>query len=283
VSQTPNAGPDFSPPGFAPCYRHPERMTGISCQRCQRPICGECMNPASVGFQCPSCVASGRATVRTPRTAFGAVLKPGGGTATKVVMAALAGEWVLNLVSRGLLDSLLVMSNQAIYDGQFWRLITAALTSGSIFGVLINLLVLWIAGRAIESELGAWRFVVLYLAAGLGGTTMLFVFGPYVSGGYGAAAAVIGLLAANAIFKQKMGEDVRADIGLFVLLILYSILIGFRSFGWLMLVGGIVVGALVGVVLAYAPRRNRSTVQVVGLLGVIMVCLLGVAVKLTVF
>ena len=283
MSQTPNAGPDFSPPGFSPCYRHPERMTGISCQRCQRPICGECMNPASVGFQCPSCVASGRATVRAPRTAFGAVLKPGGGTATKVVMAALAGEWVLNLVSRGLLDGLLVMSNQAIYDGQFWRLITASLTSGSIFGVLINLLVLWIAGRAIESELGAWRFVVLYLAAGLGGTTMLFVFGPSGSGGYGAAAAVIGLLAANAIFKQRMGEDVRADIGLFVLLILYSILIGFRSFGWLMLVGGIVVGALVGVVLAYAPRRNRSTVQVVGLLGVIMVCLLGVAVKLTIF
>jgi membrane associated rhomboid family serine protease len=283
VAQTPGAGPDFSPPGFAPCYRHPERMTGISCQRCQRPICGECMNPASVGFQCPSCVASGRATVRAPRTAFGAILKPGGGNATKVVMAALAVEWVLNLVSRGLLDRLLVMSNEAVYLGQFWRLITASLTSGSILGVLMNLLVLWIAGRAIEAELGSWRFVALYAAAGLGGTTMLFVFGPVSSSGYGAAAAVIGLLAANAVFKRKMREDARADIGLFVLLILYSILIGFRSFGWLMLIGGIVVGALVGVVLAYAPRRNRSTVQVIGLLGVIMVCLLAVALKLTIF
>lgn len=282
MTQTPGAGPDFSPPGFAPCYRHPERMTGISCQRCQRPICGECMNPASVGFQCPSCVTSGRATVRAPRTAFGAILKPGGGNATKVVMAVLAVEWVLNLVSGGLLDRLLVMSNEAIYLGQFWRFLTAALTSGSILGVLMNLLVLWIAGRAIESELGAWRFVALYGAAGLGGTTMLFVFGPYESGGYGAASAVIGLLAANAIFKQKMREDVRADIGLFVLLILYSVLIGFRSFGWLMLIGGVVVGALVGVVLAYAPRRNRTTVQAVGLLGVIMVCVLAVAVKLVI-
>jgi hypothetical protein len=116
----------------------------------------------------------------------------------------------------------------------------------------------------------------------LGGTTMLFLFGPYASGGYGAAAAVIGLLAANAIFKQKMGEDVGADIGLFVLLILYSVLVGFRSFGWLMLIGGILVGALVGVVLAYAPRQNRSTVQVVGLLGVIMICLLAVVLKLTI-
>jgi membrane associated rhomboid family serine protease len=280
VSQSPGAGPDFSPPGFAPCYRHPERMTGISCQRCHKPICGECMNPASVGFQCPSCVASGRAAARAPRTAFGAILKPVGGTATKVVMAVLAVEWLLALLSGRLLDQLLVMSNQAVYLGQFWRLFTAALTSGTILGLLMNLLVLWIAGRAIESELGAWRFVALYLAAGLGGATMLFVFGPPGSGGYGAAAAVIGLLAANAIFKYKMREDVRADIGLFILLILYSILIGFRSFGWLMLIGGIIVGALVGVVLAYAPRRNRNTVQVVGLLGVITLCLVGVFAKL---
>jgi membrane associated rhomboid family serine protease len=280
VSQSPGAGPDFSPPGFAPCYRHPERMTGINCQRCHKPICGECMNPASVGFQCPSCVASGRATARAPRTAFGAILKPGGGTATKVVMAVLAVEWLLALLSGRLLDQLLVMSNEAVYLGQFWRLFTSALTSGTILGLLMNLLVLWIAGRAIESELGAWRFVALYLAAGLGGATMLFVFGPSGSGGYGAAAAVIGLLAANAIFKYKMREDVRADIGLFILLILYSILIGFRSFGWLMLIGGIIVGALVGVVLAYAPRRNRNTVQVVGLLGVITLCLVGVFAKL---
>jgi len=210
-------------------------------------------------------------------------LKPGGGNATKVVMALLAVEWVLDLVSSGLLDRLLVMSNEAIYVGQFWRLMTASLTSGSILGVLLNLLVLWIAGRAIESEVGTWRLIALYGAAGLGGTTMLFVFGPYQSGGYGAASAVIGLLAANAIFKQRLREDVRADIGLFVLLILYSVLIAFRSFGWLMLIGGIVIGALVGVVLAYAPRRNRSAVQVVGLLGVIMVCLLAVAVKLAIF
>jgi membrane associated rhomboid family serine protease len=280
VSQPPGAGPDFSPPGFAPCHRHPERMTGISCQRCHKPICGECMNPASVGFQCPSCVASGRATARAPRTAFGAILKPGGGTATKVVMAVLAVEWLLALLSGRLLDQLLVMSNEAVYLGQFWRLFTASLTSGTILGLLMNLLVLWIAGRAIESELGAWRFVALYIAAGLGGATMLFVFGPPGSGGYGAAAAVIGLLAANAIFKYKMREDVRADIGLFILLILYSILIGFRSFGWLMLIGGIIVGALVGVVLAYAPRRNRHTIQVVGLLGVITLCLVGVFAKL---
>jgi membrane associated rhomboid family serine protease len=280
VSQPPSAGPDFTAPGFVGCYRHPERMTGITCQRCKRPICGECMNPASVGFQCPKCVSSGRASVRAPRTAFGAVLRPGGGNVTKVLMGVLAAVWLLDLVSRGLVDALLAMSNQAVYAGQLWRLFTAPLTSGGLFGTLMVLLVLWIAGRAIESELGTWRLVALYFAAGLGGTTLLFVFGPLSGQGYGASAAAIGLLAANSIFKHKQREDVRADIGLFVLLILYSVLVGFEYFGWLMLIGGILAGALAGIVLAYAPRENRSTVQIVGLLGIELLCLAAVTAKL---
>jgi hypothetical protein len=32
--------------------------------------------------------------------------------------------------------------------------------------------------------------------------------------------------------------------------------------------------------MAYAPRRNRNTVQVVGLLGVVTLCLVGVFAKL---
>src|SRR4029453_5358983 len=113
-------------------------MTGISCQRCQRPICGECMNPASVGFQCPQCVSSGRTGVRTPRTAFGAVLRPGGGNVTKVLMIILGAVWLLNLATRGLVDGLLIMSNEAGFAGQFWRLFTAPLTSGGLFGPLMN-------------------------------------------------------------------------------------------------------------------------------------------------
>ena len=121
----------------------------------------------------------------------------------------------------------------------------------------------------------------LYFAAGLGGSTMLFVLGPSASAGYGASAAVLGLLAANAIFKHKTREDVRADIGLFALLILYGVLVNFASFGWLMLIGGIVVGAIAGAVLAYAPRQNRATIQVVGTARGAAAVLLAVVAKLT--
>jgi membrane associated rhomboid family serine protease len=114
------------------------------------------MNSASVGFQCPKCVGSARAGTRKPRTQFGAVIKPGGGSATKVIMGLLVAVWLVDLVSMtGIASQVLSMYNVGIYQGQFWRLVTASLTSGSILGVLMNLLVLWLAGRALESELGS--------------------------------------------------------------------------------------------------------------------------------
>ena len=239
------------------------------------------MHPASVGFQCPKCVAGDR--VRQPRTAFGVTLKPTGGSMTKILMVVLAVVYVLDLVTRGLLSNWLVMANELIYFGQYWRLLTGALISGSLIGLLMNLLVLWIAGRAIEAELGGWRFVALYLAAGHGGATIVFLLAPSAGVVVTSGAAVIGLIAANAVGKLKTHEDIRADIGLLILLVLYSVLINFSGLGWLGLIGGIAVGALVGYLLAYAPRRNRNVLQIVGLVGIMLVCLLAVVAKIAIF
>lgn len=238
------------------------------------------MNPAAVGFQCPPCVSAGHASVRAPRTRLGGTIKPGGGNATMVLMAVLAAVYVLNFVSRGLLGGQLVLSNYLVFSGQFWRLLTYGFVSSGLFGLAMNLLVLWMAGRALEHLLGTWRFLALYLLAGLGGATLLFALGPFDLAAAGASTAVLGLLAANAIVKLRAREDVRPDVSLLILLTLYSLLVGFRSFGWLGLLGGIIVGALSGYILAYAPRANRSAVQVAGLTGVTALCVVVAVAKL---
>jgi membrane associated rhomboid family serine protease len=238
------------------------------------------MTPAAVGFQCPSCVSQGRTSVRTPRSLFGAAMKPGGGTATKVLMGVVGGLWLLNLITLGLVASATVLSNQAVAAGQFWRLLTYGFISADLLGTLLNVLVLWLVGRALEGEMGAWRFVGLYAVAGLGGATLCFLLGPPGLVGWGASSSIIGLLAANTIGKYRNREDIRGDIGLLVLLILYSVLVGFSGFGWLGMIGGALAGALTGYLLAYAPRRNRTPVQVVGMLSIAALCLIAVVAKI---
>lgn len=280
MSQPPAAsGPDFQGPRFAACYLHPDRQTGISCQRCGRPICGACMQPASVGFQCPRCVGAGKASSRAPRTAFGGALTNSSAPMTKLLIGVLAAVWLLDLVSRGLLSNLLVLYNAGVGEGQFWRLLTYGFTTSGIFHLAMSALVLWIAGRAVEDLLGGWRFLALFVLAGLGGATCLFLIGPPMLVAAGASSSVIGLLAANGILKYRRREDIRGDIGLLILLVLYSLVVSFASFGWVGQVGGIAVGALTGFVLAFAPRERRTLYQTIGLIGVFGLCVVAVAAR----
>src|SRR5688572_24767753 len=73
TSQPPSPPPQPEQPAEAvpTCYRHPDKETWVRCQRCERPICPECMRDAAVGFQCPECVAEGNRGIRQARSTFG--------------------------------------------------------------------------------------------------------------------------------------------------------------------------------------------------------------------
>src|SRR3954471_24241237 len=96
------------------CYRHPSKETYIRCTRCDRPICPDCMREASVGHQCPECVAEGKRTQRQARTAFGGSLAGRAGYATRT----LIGINVLFLVA-----SVIAGGGRAIAGGGFGGLL----------------------------------------------------------------------------------------------------------------------------------------------------------------
>ncbi|NIQ93485.1 MAG: hypothetical protein GWN87_04235 [Desulfuromonadales bacterium] len=38
------------------CYRHPDKETGLRCNRCERPICAQCARRTPTGYRCPECI-----------------------------------------------------------------------------------------------------------------------------------------------------------------------------------------------------------------------------------
>src|SRR6478735_9358557 len=67
----------------------------------ERPVCPDCMRDASVGFQCPECVAEGRKSTRSGRTTFGGLRPTNAATTSLVLIGINVVVWVAVLVSGG--------------------------------------------------------------------------------------------------------------------------------------------------------------------------------------
>lgn len=201
---------------------------------------------------------------------------------TKIIMGAVAVVTLLGFL--GLPSSLLAMSPYAVVSGELWRPFTWVFVSSGLFATAMNLFVLYLIGQALEAMLGSWRFLALYLLAGIGGATVLIVSQAQTLLP-GTSVAIIGLLAANATVKLKQRESIGPDLGLLAILVgLGFVINGFGGAGMalafaLVQLGAIVAGGLVGVALAFAPRQQRSLVQGVGLLGVFVLCVAAVVVS----
>ena len=59
------------------CARHPKVETGLSCGRCETPICPTCMVMTDVGARCPDCAPR----KRLPQFEVGPVYLARGGAA----------------------------------------------------------------------------------------------------------------------------------------------------------------------------------------------------------
>ncbi|WP_433648578.1 rhomboid family intramembrane serine protease [Micromonospora zamorensis] len=288
-----------SPPTTPVCYRHPGRETYVRCTRCDRPICPDCMRDASVGHQCPECVNEGRRSVRPARTAFGGGTAGRHGYVTKALIALNVLLLLLSIASArggdaamggsgfgGLMGGSTPLTEWGavlgraylsdytlggIAEGQWYRLVTAMFLHYGVLHLLLNMWALWVLGRSLEANLGRVRFAALYLIAGLGGNVAAYLFSSPRAATVGASTAVFGLFAALIIIERKLGRDISRIIPILVINLVFTLAVpGISIPGHL---GGLVVGGLMALVLAYAPRGRRTLVQVAGA-AIILVVLL---------
>ncbi len=291
-----------SPPTVPVCYRHPSRETYLRCTRCDRPICPDCMREASVGHQCPECVAQGRRSQRPTRTVFGGGAAGRAGHVTKTLIGINVLVMLLSIISArsgaavagGGLGGLLgggtpltgwgaVLGHAPYYAygpehgvaaGEVYRLFTAMFLHYGVLHLLMNMWALWVLGRSLEAVLGPLRFLGLYLIAGLGGNVAVYVFAAPNVPTAGASTAVFGLFAGLFVIMRRLGRDTSSVIPILVINLVFTFAVpGISIAGHL---GGLVVGAVMALVLAYAPRSRRSLVQGGGA-AVIVLALVGVA------
>ncbi|SFJ46173.1 Membrane associated serine protease, rhomboid family [Streptosporangium canum] len=254
------------------CYRHPGRETYVRCQRCERPICPDCMRDASVGFQCPECVAQGNKTVRQAQSTFGgrAVTTPRVTWALLIVnILAYAAE----TLSPSVVSAFQMSSGHVAFLGEWWRLITGAflhmpLSAGgfALTHILFNMWALYAIGPELERRLGSLRFLVLYLLSALGGSVAIYLFG---IAAVGASGAIYGMFGAMFVVSKKLGYDARGVLWLIGINVVLTFTVS--NISWQGHLGGLVTGAIVAGILAYAPPKSRNAVQWGGCAAVLVV------------
>ena len=133
---------------------------------------------------------------------------------------------------------------------------------------------LWVVGSAVEPLLGRWRFLALYLLSALGGSVMiLWLADPASASSWygatvGASGAVFGVFAALFVVQRRFGRDTSAILGLLAANLVIS-LVG-ANISWQGHLGGVLTGAVVAAIYAWAPRARRGAVGVAGTVVVLL-------------
>jgi len=270
------------------CYRHPGRQTYVSCVRCGRPACPDCLRPAAVGHQCVECIRQGNRGVRQATGRFG-----GSVSRTPRVTFTIMGInillYVVQLAHSSLaLDWAMLGGATAnghligVAGGQWYRMITSAFLPGTgglgILDIAFNMWALYIVGPALEQMLGPVRYLAIYLMSALGGAlSYYFIASPNVPA-LGASGAIFGLFGAWFVLARRLNLDWRPIVTVIALNLVLGF-VGSAYIAWQDHVGGLVTGALLAAAYVYAPRKNRGLIQLGATLVVLALIIGGVVLR----
>ncbi|GAA0990704.1 rhomboid family intramembrane serine protease [Subtercola frigoramans] len=189
------------------------------------------------------------------------------------IIAATVFVFILQLIpALGVTEALqfagVYVQNTGYIPVEPWRMLSYAFVHNpfsissplSILHIAFNMYSLYIFGRVLEPMIGRWRFLVLYLLSAIGGAVAIDLLTSGMSAVIGASGAIFGLMAATFVIVRKLG----GNMSQLVVLVILNLAIGFLVPGisWQAHVGGLVVGALVGVIFMETRQRRQQWLQV---------------------
>jgi rhomboid protease GluP len=152
--------------------------------------------------------------------------------------------------------------NALIYQGEYWRLLTATFLHGGIAHLAMNSFSLFILGPDTERVYGTGYFLALYFLSGLAGSIMSYAFSPSPS--VGASGAIFGLFGGLAVFfytaRGVLGEFGASQLRGIGVILFINLLFGLSTPGidnWGH-GGGLLGGAVAGWLLVPRYELDRS-------------------------
>lgn len=262
------------------CYRHPDRVAGVRCQRCERPICPSCMVQAQVGFHCPECAGARKTKVVTGRAAFRSARDPivtkvliGLNVAAYLVMLALGKEAMQ--AAGPVFEQGATFGGAAgfggVADGEWYRLVTGAFLHSGLLHLGFNMYLLWLLGQSLEPALGRARFLLLYFASLLGGAFGVMLLSPTAMT-VGASGAVFGLMGAMVVLQYRAGQNPwRSGIlGLVLLNLAITFMVPGISIGGHL--GGLLVGGVSALGISVSSSTRKPVPTVAHISGLLVLC-----------
>jgi membrane associated rhomboid family serine protease len=116
---------------------------------------------------------------------------------TKALLIINAGIFVLSAILGPKFETGLLMifglSEPGLRQGFLWQPLTHMFLHGNLFHLLVNMIALWFAGRAVEMWLGPWRYLGVFFVGGIvGGFLQIYSFpGGFLIGASGGVCAVL--------------------------------------------------------------------------------------------
>jgi membrane associated rhomboid family serine protease len=269
------------------CFRHPDRETYVSCVRCGRPACPDCLRSAAVGQQCVECIRQASRTTRRPAGAFGGQLTSGA-TVTWTLVGVNVACYLAEIFFQNTVidDGVLVGRigpDLGVANGDVYRLLSNTFLHepiGSGLGLLhivFNMWALIVVGPSLERMLGRVRFLAVYLVSALAGSVLFYVVAAPTALALGASGAIFGLFGSWFVLARRLRLDARQIIVLIVINLGISFAV--PGIAWQAHVGGLVAGAALTAAFAYAPRRSRAITQAAATIVILAILVIAVAIR----
>jgi membrane associated rhomboid family serine protease len=265
------------------CYRHPDRVTGLSCTECGRPICTECMTMAPVGIRCPEHSGKPQGVQRVTKGVRRAAFEGTGAKVTKALIGVNVAVYVAELATGGGVNGTGstiylkgVLFGPLLEQGEWWRLMTAAFLHYGPVHLILNMVALYWFGSLLEERIGSGRYLLLYLVSGLAGSagSLLWSNG-FLTPTVGASGAIFGILGAGLVLERQRDYVFGGSaLGVIVINFVFTFSISGISKGGH--IGGLVGGILCALGLTRFGRGHAAYGRP-GVLGVATIVLVGVA------